>query len=76
MDKDGYQRFGQASCDSKSMPRVNRPIGEDNVGDRCAYVPTSIVHVGPVHCSSEEGVVELVSINVHALLNGELEREE
>lgn len=76
MNKDGYQCFRQVTCDPESMPRVNGAIGEDNVGDRRAYVPAPIVRVRPVHGSSDGGSVELVTIYVHALLYGELEWEE
>lgn len=76
MNKDGYQRFRQASRDSKSMPRINGAIGEDDVGDRRAYVPSSVVHICPVYSSSDGGGVELSTKDVHALLDRELEWEE
>ena len=76
MNKDGYQCFRQAGCDSKSVPRVNGSIREDNVSDRCAYIPPSIIRICPLHSSCDSGGVELVAKDVHALLHREREREE
>lgn len=58
------------------MPRINGAIREDNLADGRAYVPPSVIHICPVHSSSDGGGVELRPKDVHALLYREVEWEE
>ena len=49
--EDGHQILREALCDSLSMPWINGAVGEHNISDRSADVPSTIVVVGPVHGS-------------------------